>query len=235
LSPGSYLPDTSNGGGGGLLSTISQAALSDDESPPASHMANPLPKFNTAALARPSSSAARLAAAGQVESQPNYENVDTPKLSNRPPPLHQSTPSQMSDTATAFLRTQQLDNSAGLTTPVLPVGELRPAAHSRPRIASPATVGGQLSSTELTQGRYRAAAAQAKLTTIPDDGRLQNHHGNRTTLPPPLLSNGSEDPAAAYLPMTVRKTSASHLPRAVPLPAMAATNGLTTASANGVK
>jgi hypothetical protein len=235
LSPGSYLPDASSGGGG-LLSTISQAALSDDESPPTSHMANPLPKFNTAALARPSSTTARLASNGVAELQPNYENVETPKLSNRPPPppLHQTTPSQDSDSAAAVVRDQQGHASV---TPVLPIGQLRPTAISRPRIASPATVG---PSAELTQGRYRAAAAQAKLTTIPgpeDIGRRsqilmkENLQSNRPTLPPTPPTNSSDDPAAAYLPMTVRKTSASHLPRAVPLSAMAAA----AATANGVK
>merc|ERR1711994_911342 len=54
--------------GNGLLSTISQAAISDDESPPATLTTHP-PKLNTAALARPPSS--RLPTV-----LPNYENVE---------------------------------------------------------------------------------------------------------------------------------------------------------------
>lgn len=54
----------------GLLSTISQAALSDDESPPTTHVSNP-PKFNTASLSIQNK---------VVVEQPNYENID--------PPLH---------------------------------------------------------------------------------------------------------------------------------------------------
>ena len=56
----------------GLLSTISQAALSDDESPPATHVPSP-PKFNTASLARTVSKIPAV--------QPNYENVETGKQS----------------------------------------------------------------------------------------------------------------------------------------------------------
>lgn len=54
--------------GNGLLSTISQAAISDDESPPATLTPHP-PKLNTAALARPLNS--RLPTV-----LPNYENVE---------------------------------------------------------------------------------------------------------------------------------------------------------------
>ena len=61
----------------GLLSTISQAAISDDESPPATHKPN-THKFNTAVLSKP----------GQRESPgrerettlPNYENVEKPQV-----------------------------------------------------------------------------------------------------------------------------------------------------------
>ena len=194
LSPGSYLPEA---GGGGLLSTISQAALSDDESPPASHVANPLPKFNTAALARPSSSAARISAGLQ---QPNYENVETPKTSssNRPPSVVNPSPPPVS-TATAgpnsaSMRPAFFVQSAAASPLLLPLT----TTTTRPRIASPATVGSPLS--EMTQGRYRAAAAQAKVSTIPEDPRRS------VSIP--------EDPSAAYLPMMVRKSS-SHLPRAV--------------------
>ena len=55
----------------GLLSTISQAALSDDESPPTTHVSNP-PKFNTASLSIQNK---------VVVEQPNYENID-PSLQN---------------------------------------------------------------------------------------------------------------------------------------------------------
>merc|ERR1719336_1908570 len=74
----------------GLLSTISQAAISDDESPPATHKPNP-PKFNTAVLSKPSPPLNSVL--------PNYENV----------------------------------------------------------------------AQQMTQGQFRAAAAQAKVATIPDE------------------------------------------------------------------
>ena len=57
----------------GLLSTISQAAISDDESPPATHKPNP-PKFNTAALSKPS--------VKHPTVLPNYENVQNQNKHN---------------------------------------------------------------------------------------------------------------------------------------------------------
>eukprot|EP00090_Calanus_glacialis_P017436 TRINITY_DN2715_c0_g1_i4.p1 TRINITY_DN2715_c0_g1~~TRINITY_DN2715_c0_g1_i4.p1 ORF type:complete len:1218 (-),score=253.04 TRINITY_DN2715_c0_g1_i4:69-3722(-) len=57
---------SSYGESNGLLSTISQAAISDDESPPATHKPNP-PKFNTAALSKPT--------VKHPTVLPNYENV----------------------------------------------------------------------------------------------------------------------------------------------------------------
>ena len=58
---------------GGLLSTISQAALSDDESPPATHVPSQ-PKFNTASLARNSNNQTKI-----QNFQPNYENLESAK------------------------------------------------------------------------------------------------------------------------------------------------------------
>ena len=79
----------------GLLSTISQAAISDDESPPATHKPN-THKFNTAVLSKPSPPGREMEAR-----LPNYENVEKPEM--------------------------------------------------------------------MTQGQYRAAAAQAKVATIPGE------------------------------------------------------------------
>lgn len=83
----------------GLLSTISQAAISDDESPPATHKPNSH-KFNTAILSKPSPPGGRDSGA-----LPNYENVEQKGQS-----------------------------------PLM-----------------------------MTQGQYRAAAAQAKVATIPGE------------------------------------------------------------------
>ena len=83
----------------GLLSTISQAAISDDESPPATHKPNSH-KFNTAVLSKPSPPGGR-----DSTGLPNYENVEQKGQS-----------------------------------PLM-----------------------------MTQGQYRAAAAQAKVATIPGE------------------------------------------------------------------
>ena len=79
----------------GLLSTISQAAISDDESPPATHKPNSH-KFNTAVLSKPSPPGR-----DRETTLPNYENVEKQQM--------------------------------------------------------------------MTQGQYRAAAAQAKVATIPGE------------------------------------------------------------------
>lgn len=66
---------SSYGESNGLLSTISQAAISDDESPPATHKPNP-PKFNTAALSKPS--------VKHPTVLPNYENVQNQNKASTP-------------------------------------------------------------------------------------------------------------------------------------------------------
>ena len=63
----------------GLLSTISQAALSDDESPPATHKPNSH-KFNTAILSKPSPPGGR----DRENTLPNYENVEKQEPSPSP-------------------------------------------------------------------------------------------------------------------------------------------------------
>ena len=82
----------------GLLSTISQAAISDDESPPATHKPNSH-KFNTAVLSKPSPQGPQ--GREREAPLPNYENVEKQQM--------------------------------------------------------------------MTQGQYRAAAAQAKVATIPGE------------------------------------------------------------------
>ncbi len=203
LSPSSVSGYPEPEGGGGLLSTISQAALSDDESPPASHVSNSLPKFNTASLARPPATA-RIP---QLQ-QPNYENVEAPLKAKLRPPSNASptlSPPQPADHLGPVSSVPRPERPAGIVgaSPVLF------GIASRPRIASPVTA-----APELAQGRYRAAAAQAKVSTIPED-----------------------HPAAAYLPM-MRKSS---LPRALAPPLATSSpgglsSGLTSGlTSNGIK
>ena len=83
--------DLAYGESNGLLSTISQAAISDDESPPVTHKPNP-PKFNTAALSKPSVKSPSVL--------PNYENVQnqihsTGTQSGIPRPLTSPSPVMM--------------------------------------------------------------------------------------------------------------------------------------------
>ena len=107
----------------GLLSTISQAAMSDDDSPPATHISSP-PKFNTASLAKPSSKIPGV--------QPNYENVEK-------------------------------QNGFSGMKPSPGAGIPRPSS----RTGLPARVGSPVQG--MTQGQFRAAASQAKVSTIPED------------------------------------------------------------------
>ena len=123
---------------GGLLSTISQAALSDDESPPATHVSSP-PKFNTASLARPSP---RPEAGLSQLIQPNYENVQSSK-SNKIPVVN-----GLVNQAAAP------SNTAAGQSPGLIPRPMRPPAAAQDAI--------------MTQGQFRAAASQAKVSTIPD-------------------------------------------------------------------
>ena len=118
----------------GLLSTISQAAISDDESPPATHKPNP-PKFNTAVLSKPSPPLNSVL--------PNYENVQN---------------------------------------------QLNKPSHNQ-----------DVGPHQMTQGQYRAAASQAKVSTIPDEGILHN---------------------STYIPMGLRKNvhQASSIPLATSSP-----------------
>ena len=59
---------------------LSQAAISDDESPPATHKPHP-PKFNTAILSKPSPTSSEL---------PNYENVQQQMTQVKPNRCSQS-------------------------------------------------------------------------------------------------------------------------------------------------
>lgn len=124
---------------GGLLSTISQAALSDDESPPTTHMTSQ-PKFNTASLARstPAATTPRM-----QNFQPNYENLESAKQQQK---YTNSNNYQQNSEKIKSGIPRKIDLSPTLPSPVVP-----------------ATSGG------MTQGQYRAAASQATVATIPED------------------------------------------------------------------
>ena len=120
----------------GLLSTISQAAISDDESPPATHKPNSH-KFNTAVLSKPSPQGGR-----DKETLPNYENVEQQEPCKSPLVM-------------------------------------------------------------MTQGQYRAAAAQAKVATIPgEESAAYMNMGLRRQ-----VSQAASTPLATSSPAGVRYTS----------------------------
>ena len=125
---------------GGLLSTISQAALSDDESPPTTHMTSQ-PKFNTASLARstPSANTPRL-----QNFQPNYENLESTKQQQKYTNSSNNYPQHSEKIKSGIPR--KIDLSPTVPSPVMPT-----------------------TSCGMTQGQYRAAASQATVATIPED------------------------------------------------------------------
>ena len=167
---------------GGLLSTISQAALSDDESPPATHVPSP-PKFNTASLARTTSKIPSI--------QPNYENVDTGKQNLQPKKMNPPKESKI-----------------GIPRLESPIGSLNPAL--RPSTA------GQL---VMTQGQFRAAASQAKVSTIPEDPGAYMPMGvrkgvmvdtNKGAISSPLGTRARSFPSSSSAPLAT--SSPSHIP-----------------------
>jgi hypothetical protein len=135
------------------------------------------------------------------QQQPNYENVEAPlkaklrpfSVANASPTLPQPPSADLLGTLSSVPRPERPASNVGAS-PVLF------GLPSRPRIASPVTA-----APELAHGRYRAAAAHAKVSTIPED-----------------------HPGAAYLPMT-RKSS---LPRAM-APPLAMATPLATSSPGG--
>ena len=138
-----YLPEA-----GGLLSTISQAALSDDESPPTTHVPSQ-PKFNTASLARTTPNTTR-----SQYFQPNYENLESAKQ-------------QQKYSGGSVINNHALNNDKQTARTGIPRKiDLMSASAAHTAVTN--SVAGS-SGMMMTQGQYRAAASQATVATIPEE------------------------------------------------------------------